>query len=960
MNPHFLLITLLSFTLAACGYQTTNSNLSGSTTTASTDECHFPHYDNDLPLDDKITYGCLDNGIRYGVMHNANPSGGAALWVRFATGSLNEQAHQRGAAHFLEHMAFNGTQNIPEGELEARLGRVGLSLGSDMNATTGFTRTTYTLDFPNVNKDMLDEGLFLMREIAENVTLEPSAIERERGVILSEKRSVDTSGARSNQKELSFFNAGSGLVDRFPIGIQKTIETMSHADLKKYYRDYYHPQNTTVVFVGDLDENTAIDHIKKHFASWQPDSPAAEPRKLQAADTTPGRIGYYHNPNVETIITIAIPRPKQDSKDNRASRRNSILVALGKNIFIQRMRKIADDEGSGILATNNRSFSYYEAVDGPKLAVRTTPEEWRQALATIDREMRSALTYKFLPSELKEQITNLKIAYSAAATGASNRRTVSIFGRDLISGVINSVSGGGVLTHPKFNLELFNSVVNDLSVDDVWQAFRKEWTGFDQPTIYLSTSAVLEEPESDIRAAFESGRKQPPAPPVEKQVAPFAYTDFGTPGDIVSDTYLEEVDSHLIRFKNNVLLNFKQTDFQPGTVRIVAHVGDGSLSIPRKDEALRRLGQNLMSGGGLEAHSNDEIQSLMVGRSVNIRMYVGPATESIGFHGTTSPKDFATQLNLMTAYLTAPGFRANARDKYLRGLRAWYPTHESSLQQVADKYVPKLLRSGDQRFGYPDLDGFSSPTNEEAIKWLKPQLLEGFTEVTIIGDIDKDTAVKEVARTFGALAERKARRDTYPDMLKLTFPQSNEKPAVIHHAGASDLSSLRIYWPALKASNPFVNRQLEVLRTLLRKRLESTLRERDSVTYSPSVGIYAEPRFKNYGYLFVTLDLSPNLIEEIEKSVFSEIDAIAKGEFSEDEFERAIGPIQSRLSRRFNSNGYWGSTLFNAQSAATGLNKHRTLIPDYSAITIDHIKAIAKEVLRKDTAYRIHLMPKTE
>ncbi|MCF6276154.1 MAG: insulinase family protein [Robiginitomaculum sp.] len=196
----------------------------------------FVHEVSDLKSDPNIIYGQLANGLRYGLVRNPSPKSAVAIRMRIGTGSLNETDEQLGLAHFLEHMAFNGSKNIPEGEMTKRLERFGLSFGADTNAYTSFDQTVYMLNLPDVNEEMLDETLMIMRETVENLTLEQSAIDRERGVVQSEKRRQDSPGVRASLDRFNFFAKGSRLFGRMPIGVDETLETMN-ADL---FRDFYH------------------------------------------------------------------------------------------------------------------------------------------------------------------------------------------------------------------------------------------------------------------------------------------------------------------------------------------------------------------------------------------------------------------------------------------------------------------------------------------------------------------------------------------------------------------------------------------------------------------------------------------------------------------------------------------------------------------------------------------------
>ena len=230
----------------------------------------------DIPADAAVRFGVLPNGMRYAIMKNATPPGQASLRLRIAAGSLMENEDQLGLAHFMEHMAFNGTTNVPENELLRILERLGLAFGADTNAFTSFDQTAYTLELPRTNDETVDTALMLMREAAGNLTLDQGAIDRERGVVLSEERARDTPPYRVYKERLDFFLKGQRPPTRYPIGKVEVLQTAQAAEFTDFYNRYYRPEQTVVVVVGDFDVDAMEARIKAKFGDWTPSGPAGQ------------------------------------------------------------------------------------------------------------------------------------------------------------------------------------------------------------------------------------------------------------------------------------------------------------------------------------------------------------------------------------------------------------------------------------------------------------------------------------------------------------------------------------------------------------------------------------------------------------------------------------------------------------------------------------------------------------
>ena len=228
----------------------------------------WAHQGSDIAPDPAVKFGVLPNGMRYALMHNALPSGAVSIRLSVAFGSLYEADDEQGLAHFIEHMAFNGSRNVPEGEMVKILERLGLAFGADTNASTGQDFTTYSLELPNASDALVDESLLLLRETASELTFDAGAIDRERGVVLSEWRRGDNFQRRRNVQEMQFLLPGARAVERMPIGKAEVLETARREQLVSLYDRYYRPERATLVIVGDFDVAVMEAKVRAKFGDW--------------------------------------------------------------------------------------------------------------------------------------------------------------------------------------------------------------------------------------------------------------------------------------------------------------------------------------------------------------------------------------------------------------------------------------------------------------------------------------------------------------------------------------------------------------------------------------------------------------------------------------------------------------------------------------------------------------------
>ena len=914
-------------------------------------ENYFPHHNSDLVVETAIEYGRLPNGLRYAVMSNETPSNTATLLMRFDTGSVNEEDGQEGLAHFLEHMAFNGSKNIPEGEMIKRLEKFGLAFGADTNASTSFDETIYQLELPEVNDEILDETLMIMRETASNLTLDPEAIDRERGVILAEKRARTSPAYHASIASLKFYLEGSPFPDRIPIGTEKSIQSVTPENFRDFYKGYYHPDETFIVLVGDFETDYAAGKIEEFFADWTVETAAKADVEINPLGARGVEAEYYVDPEIQSSISLTVMGAPDLRKDTADNRRAGFIESLGNRILSRRLAKIARSGEAAFISASASSSSIYEVRGLSTLSMSMQPENWDKALAQGEQALRQAYEFGFTQAELDEQIANTRKGLEVAVQTSPTRRTSS-----LARQIMGSFSADQVMTEPAANLERFEKYADSITPEQVHTAFKSKWEGLESPQLYLSTSKVIENAEDVMMKALADSREVTVQPLESQSKADFAYTDFGTPGKIASRETIEDIEFEQIVFENNVRLNIKKTPYQKDVISIDVALGKGDLFFPEELPGFKWFAPNMLSLAGLEAHSADDIQTLMAGKSVGTSISFG--TRRMYMSGATVPEDLDDQLNLMTAYATAPGYRAEAKTRYDNYIQSFYPTLDSTPGGVAAKEVERLIRSGDARFGYPEEEDLINIEMESLKTWLELDLIGNAIEIGVVGDVDVDMVIQEVARTFGALPKVDADIPSIKGKdVSLEFPTGSQRPVKLSHAGEAGTALLRTYWPAPDGRDVTTSRRVSMIAQLFKLRLTEVMREEEGASYSPSAFSYSPRIYPDYGYIGASLELDPKDIDRISAKVDEIAAEFRAGEFDEAILERAIKPARERIETSLESNGYWMNVISEAQSDPERLDRHRSRYKAYQNMTIKELQSLAATLFDPKDAYRVQVLP---
>lgn len=903
----------------------------------------------DLTPDPDIQYGVLRNGMRYAIRRNTTPLHAASIRLRFDVGSTAEADDQRGLAHFLEHMAFNGSKRVPEGEMIKILERHGLAFGPDTNASTSFTQTVYSLDLPNAGHATLDSGLMLMREIAGELTISPEAVDRERGVILSERRSRDQFSLRRLEHFIDFALPGAPVSRALPIGDPHVIGNAPASRIRDLYTRYYTPRRAAIIIAGDVDVRAVEAKIRARFSGWRSgEETTGDPTATQVATDRPSAAAYFRDPDVPTSVSLFVIKPRDERPDDIAKRRTDILRSLANAIVSRRIARLARETDAPILGGGASNGEIFSTAEQSAITIGGKGDDWRSALAVADRELRRALEHGFTRAELAEQLANLRTGFENAARQADTRRSDA-----LASAIVSAIEQDSIVTTPAYRLTLFERFAPDLTLDAVEAAFREQWAGAN-PLIHVSGKAALDNADATILAAYAASRSVTVDALPDTGLDSFAYADFGPPGTIADDARIADLGIRTIRFANNVRLSVKTTGFEKDRVRVSLRVGGGMLEFPADQPGLALLMNSVFSAGGLEKHSFDALQSMLAGRAVTFGL--AASDDHFGGTVTTNPRDLELQMQVFAAFLTAPGFRGEADAQWQRMVPTFYDTLDASPGAIVSRDVGRILANGDARFGVPPLETLLRRNMAELHAATNRAFRTGAIEIAIVGDVGEQDAIDLVARTLGALPMRDAAPPRFTEARHVEF-RTDRTPVTLHHEGKPDQAMTLAYWPTTDDSDYPQVARLNLLAGVMRLMLTEELRERLGATYSPSAGSSMSDTYPGFGQFSVTNSIDPKDAPIVEAAIAEITQALRDTPVDADLMLRARQPILERIERNRRENASWLAIVDQAQSAPRYLDRFRASKSVYQAITAADLQAAARRYLQPDAMLRIRVMP---
>ena len=903
----------------------------------------------DLEPDNSIVYGKLPNGLRYAIRPNQRPQNQVVVRMALDFGSAVEADDEQGLAHFIEHMAFNGTTNVPEGEMVKMLERLGLSFGADTNASTGYTQTQYKLDLPKADPALIERALFLMRETASEVLFNPQAVDRERGVVIAEKRERENFGFQSSRAANDLFYPATYFSTRYPIGQQSILETAPAERIKALYRRYYRPDRTKVIIVGPVDVAAIEREIIAKFSSWKNEGAALGDIDQCLIDTSrPATADSFTHPKIGEAVGVQqlIADKKRFDTIERAA--IELKMQIASSIISQRMSRRSREADMPFLG-GGTSFGLNLCDQYARIGFSAAGKDgsWKEILPFAEQIVRQATEFGFSQAEIDEQVKRLDSAYENAAKGEATQPSQAIANAlaSLDDDVLNSAA---------YRQILWRQLRPFMTKPAIDGEFAKWFGQLDRPLMFL-TKKDTEGLTSDLLLAqYRASRDLAVTAPLAREEKAFAYTDFGPAGAIVEDRQIADLGIRTIRFANGVLLNLKKTDFENNRIRYSLRIDGGELYFGKDKAPLARLMSGAYVSGGLQAHDIEDLRSLLAGTTVSANF--GVADEYFGSSGAVAPVDLERQLQVMAAYTRYPAYSTNALRLFRRPLPEAYARLDATPGSALGVAAPRIMTDNDPRFTLEPLETIGSVDFAMLKAALGDALEKNRVEIALVGDIDEEVAIASVARTFGALPPRASKGLDYSAARQSNWSATSGNFDIPHKGEANQLGWRRV-WTTTDDSDQKVAQGMDLLARMVTLRLTDELREKLGATYGGGANSSMSNVYLGRGTFSISTSGDPKDLTAIEAAVDSIIAELVAAPADADIFERARKPVLESYADWRKRNDTWIGIAAEAQTAPDRLERFRHSEDLFKSITTDYVWQLAKKWLSKPAKFTFRAVP---
>jgi zinc protease len=904
-----------------------------------------------LGLDPAVTMGTLDNGLRYYVRANGRPEKRAELWLVVNAGSVLEDEDQRGLAHFVEHMAFNGTAGFEKQALVNYLESIGMQFGADLNAYTGFDETVYMLTVPTDTGPALATGIRILEEWAHLVTFDSTEIEKERGVVIEEWRLGQGAEARLRDKVFPVLLRGSRYAERLPIGSRESLQAFDPAALRRFYHEWYRPELMAVIAIGDFDAGRVEALIRERFGGIARPEPARARTEYPVADHEEMRVAVATDPEAtSTTIEVYFKQPPGETGTVAAYRR-SLAARLFNSMLNARLGELARLPNPPFIGASSGYGSLLRTKAAWVVGGAVREGEVLRGLDAVLSEAERVSRHGFTESELQRQKANVQRAYEVALAERDKTESAA-YANEYVRHFLEGEASPGI----EAEFELLRRLLPDIGLDEI-ETLSGEWMTERNRVVVVQgpqKEGVTTPAEAEIVATFAAVRARELA----------AYQDVVTEAPLVAEppapgrVTAESRDSALglldWRLSNGVRVLLRPTDFKNDEVLVRGFSPGGLSLVSDADFMSGGFAAILVSASGLGDRDATQLQKALAGRAVSVRPSLDELTESIS--GSASPRDLETLFQLIYLNMTAPRNDSAAFTSLMARMRGLLANRAASPESAFQDTLAVTLAQHHPR-ARPITEAVLEEVGRDRAHAIYRDRFADAGDFTfvVVGSFQPDSIRPLVLRYLGGLPAA-GRIETWRD--SGMEPPAGVVEKVVRRGVEPKAETAIVFTGALEAWDRPTAQRLESLGSVLEIRLREVLREDLGGTYGVSVGQTAsrlpEPRYA----VTLTFGAAPERIDSLATVVFSEIERLkAEGPDS-----ATLAKVQEAQRRdhetRLRENGYWLGEITSA--LLTGERPGAFL--EYPALVAALTPAAIAETARllDRTRYvRVTLLPQT-
>lgn len=858
--------------------------------------------ENAVPVDDAVVMGQLDNGMKYYIRHNEEPQNRASFYFAQNVGSVLEKESQRGLAHFLEHMAFNGLDHFEGKGMLEYLEKNGIRFGSEINAFTSFDETVYNISSVPVEREqLLDSVLLVLKDWSNGLTLNDKDIDEERGVINEEWRTRNTPGLRAAMKVWEEGTLkGSKYAERFPIGLMSVVNNFEYDELRDYYKRWYRPDQQAVIVVGDIDVKEMEEKIKSLFATI----PLREglPERENFSVPLPGEFNYVTvtDPELGAAGMQFISKREADAFEGKEKLNNDMVGSIVRWIYNNRMSELLQDVNAPALSVGFRYQNFVRSLDMFSISVNPRDGKMTEAMEFALKEMKRLAQHGATPGELERN----KAAFATNIINEEKNKH-KISNDRYASELYSHYFKGGPLTditwYKNYALEKLETITNEDIIEWLDAHFELENT-----VISVTGNGKEDYPEEEVFKKMLEDLKT-----LDTELYKETYVDKPLVEEaleaatVVDKKQLESLDARVYTLENGVRFVIYPVDYEKDRIAMTAYSPGGLSQLDKELLPAGQLATYVGSQSGLGGFNMNDLEKKLQGKRANASAGLSANSEAV--NGSSNREDLELMFQQVYLFFEAPRFEENAlsltKDRIRKNLERREGNKQfvfqDSLQLATNNYHERVFFFNDEV-----LDGIDL----ESVKQVYTDRFSNIADFTFffVGDIDEDQLVNYASRYLGSVKSSEQLETVVDHNM---HPADGKTLVHLEEVLETPQTSVNIYLTnemAYTYRNAIKN---NMIAELLKKRYTEVIREQEGGSYGVGVGSSVSRIPDERFGLSIRFNCNPDMSDKLVGVVYDEISRIQSVIETNDLVEVKKNMQKSR-AELLTKNYFWMNTLF--------------------------------------------------
>lgn len=921
-----------------------------------------------LPFNPEVRHGRLENGMEYYLLEHSEPENVILLRLVVDAGSVLETESQRGLAHFLEHMAFNGTESFGETELVAYLEGLGIQFGPDINAYTRFDETVYKLEIPSDDPEALAVGFEVMKEWAGSITFAPEAIERERGVIVEEWRTGRDAGRRMLEEHIPILLADSRYAVRLPIGDMDIVRSAPRSEFLSYYQRWYRPDNMAFIVVGDLPVSRMEQMTRDYLGALQRPEQALHRPTFSVPDPQGRRFSIASDPEA-TRSTVSIylpgaPKPFETVGDYRDLLRRSLFAS----IINERMRDVARDPEAPVQSAGIGWNRFLRGTDIAVASAVVRDQRVTEALERLTIEIERAARFGVSESEIDRARRRFLESIEDSYTNLETRHS-AVLADELVRHWIEGESVPGI----PFEYRLYQELLPGLSTDDVDEVARE--FSVDQGAVILASvrengDGMLPDGRpiptaGSLSTAIDRARGAEITAPQEAE-APEGLIESQPEGGIVLDRReYPEIGTVGYLLGNGMRVFLKSTDFEEDQILFSAFSPGGSSRVPDALVPAATIATDVALESGIGSVDAAALERMLSGSSVTISASISSSAERLS--GSARGEDLEMLFQMIHLAFTAPRFEDRALETVRRRSIEAIDGALASPQGRFVRRLRELYAAGDPRLAPLDREDLQAVTLGQIETIYRDRFADpGDFALFFVGSFDEAEILQLMERYLAGIP---ADLPPSPNLDAINFremPRDNgyalPSRAIIDtvRAGSEPVAQVAILLHSDYDWSRVENHRYNSLGDLLDIRLRETIREEAGGSYSIGAGGWRERYPREQAFMQIAFAMDPARADELIDRTLQVVEELRRDPVPENYLDRLKAQQRESWEQSLTQNGFWLGTLefyvYHDRELESILS-YPELIESLSA---EDLRATAERYLDTERRLQVLLLPESD